>query len=315
MVAPLLLSSLSTALIAPSRLSRRPPSRARVVIADLSVFDEATTKTSFANEFKWQHEWYPLAFSKGTDKTVPHRLELFGEPLVLWWDHASEAWATMSDSCPHRMAPLSEGRIDESGQIECPYHGWTFTSEGACTKIPQAEEKVEPRLLARCSGVAYATVEKQGIVWVWGEPLDIGGGMSATIPDESTIPTCDAMDDERFVWIDVSRDMPYSADMLLENVLDSSHVPFTHHQTISKRENAVPLKLSLTEPVSPTGFSGEQRTAPPLPTAGGVSSAAPNQGARTERTTVFRAPTYVSNLYLDTVPLESEPTGKAHYTH
>ena len=28
----------------------------------------------------------------------------------------------------------------------------------------------------------------------------------------------------------------------------------------------MPLKLSLTAPVSPAGFSGEQRTAPPLPT-------------------------------------------------
>ena len=48
------------------------------------------------------------------------------------------------------------------------------------------------------------------------------------------VPVCEALDDERFVYIDVSRDMPYSADMLLENVLDSSHVPFTHHKvTIS----------------------------------------------------------------------------------
>ena len=39
----------------------------------------------------------------------------------------------------------------------------------------------------------------------------------------------------------------------------------------------MPLKLSLTAPVSPAGFSGEQRTAPPLPTGGGVSSAAPTK--------------------------------------
>ena len=45
--------------------------------------------------------------------------------------------------------------------------------------------------------------------------------------------------------------MPYSADMLLENVLDSSHVPFTHHKTISKRENAVPLPLALTSKIAP----------------------------------------------------------------
>jgi hypothetical protein len=51
--------------------------------------------------------------------------------------------------------------------------------------------------------------------------------------------------------------MPYSADMLLENVLDSSHVPFTHHQTISKRENAVPLPVRLTAALSANGFDGE----------------------------------------------------------
>ena len=55
----------------------------------------------------------------------------------------------------------------------------------------------------------------------------------------------------------MSRDMPYSADMLLENVLDSSHVPFTHHQTISKRENAVPLPMRITEALSAAGFAGD----------------------------------------------------------
>ena len=69
--------------------------------------------------------------------------------------------------------------------------------------------------------------------------------------DESSIPVCEALEDPAFAWIDVSRDMPYSADMLLENVLDSSHVPFTHHKTISKRENAVPLPLALTSKIAP----------------------------------------------------------------
>lgn len=234
-----------------------------------------------------------MAFDSVTDKTVPHRLELLGEPLVLWWDHESKVWATMSDACPHRLAPLSEGRVDEDGQIECPYHGWSFTSEGECTKIPQAASAPDG-LLSRCRGTSFATVEKQGLIWVWATPLNFGASSDATVlPDESLIPTCEAMDDDRFVWIDVSRDMPYSADMLLENVLDSSHVPFTHHQTISKRENAVPLRLRLTEPVSAQGFVGEQAQAPPLPSAGVSGRAPQGAGAQTERTTLYVAPTYM----------------------
>ena len=253
---------------------------------------------SFGDGFSWKHNWYPMAFAEVTDKSVPHRLELFGEPLVLWWDTSADAWAMMSDTCPHRLAPLSEGRVDEYGRIECPYHGWAFTPQGACTKIPQADhgddERAAGRMLSRCHGTAYATVEKQGLIWVYGDALDFGlSEASASLPDESRIPTCEAMEDPRFVWVDVSRDMPYSADMLLENVLDSSHVPFTHHQTISRRENAVPLALRLTEKVTSAGFCGEQAVPPPLPSAG-VSSRAPRgSGAKTERTTVFCAPTYM----------------------
>ena len=90
---------------------------------------------------------------------------------------------------------------------------------------------------------------------------------------------------------DVSRDMPYSADMLLENVLDSSHVPFTHHQTISKRENAVPLPIKLTSAVAASGFAGEISMA--LPGSDPQESAPDWQGRATERTSVFRAPAYM----------------------
>ena len=39
-----------------------------------------------------------------------------------------------------RLAPLSEGRIHESGQLQCSYHGWTFAADGSCGLIPQAEK-------------------------------------------------------------------------------------------------------------------------------------------------------------------------------
>ena len=38
--------------------------------------------------------------------------------------------------------------------------------------------------------------------------------------------------------------MDYST--LLENVMDVSHVPFTHHNSVGKRENATPVVLELT---------------------------------------------------------------------
>ena len=52
------------------------------------------------------------------DDTIPHAFTLLGEPIVFWKDNAGE-WQCVADKCPHRLAPLSEGRVDEQGRIEC----------------------------------------------------------------------------------------------------------------------------------------------------------------------------------------------------
>jgi len=46
-------------------------------------------------------------------KAAPFAFTLLGERLVLWWDHKDGAWSAMRDVCPHRLAPLSEGRIND----------------------------------------------------------------------------------------------------------------------------------------------------------------------------------------------------------
>merc|ERR1712091_368399 len=45
------------------------------------------------------------------------------------------------------------------------------------------------------------------------------------------------------------------ATMLLENVMDPSHLPYTHHDTISKRANAGPIDLRLDRPATDEGFT------------------------------------------------------------
>lgn len=39
----------------------------------------------------------------------------------------------------YRLVPLSEGRVEADGTLQCAYHGWRFDAEGTCTTIPQAE--------------------------------------------------------------------------------------------------------------------------------------------------------------------------------
>ena len=62
----------------------------------------------------------------------------------------------INNRCPHRLAPLSEGRIEPAdGSLYCNYHGWRFDGQGACRGIPQLDAShsaaaASPRWLSCC---------------------------------------------------------------------------------------------------------------------------------------------------------------------
>ena len=104
---------------------------------------------------------------------------------VIWY--ADGRWNVLRDVCPHRLVPLSEGRIDEAGQMECGYHGWAFTGDGTCTKIPQGGDPANPRSCA----VAYPNTEKQELLWVKLTPLARGSHVdTSNIPIIPEIEVC-----------------------------------------------------------------------------------------------------------------------------
>ena len=78
----------------------------------------------------WEDQWYPVAFLRDLDRSRPKAFTLLGNDLVLWWDRNGNRWQAFRDVCPHRLVPLSEGRINSAGLLECPYHGWSYASDG-----------------------------------------------------------------------------------------------------------------------------------------------------------------------------------------
>ena len=91
---------------------------------------------------------------------------------------------------------------------------------------------------SRCASLPTAT--GQGLLFVW-----MGAPDAA---DPSQLPLVPALEENPDSWTvqDTFRDLPMDAVTLLENVLDVSHVPFTHHKTVGKRENASPVEASIT---------------------------------------------------------------------
>ena len=199
----------------------------------------------------WRRAWYPVAYLSDLDPACPTPFTLLGDDLVLWWDRGEQRWRAFADVCPHRLVPLSEGRLNGAGELECPYHGWTFRGDGHCTAIPQANPEIAANPRARCR--TYATATGQGLLFVFaGDPADSG---EVPLPLVPQLEEPAAAGERPWVVQDTFRDLPYDALTLLENVLDVSHVPFTHHGTVGRRENAGPVELQLQQ-ADAFGFTG-----------------------------------------------------------
>lgn len=213
------------------------------------------------NYFDCQEVWYPLHYVEDLDKSKPTPFTLLGRDLVIWWDVKAEDWRVFDDKCPHRFARLSEGRINEDGNIECPYHGWSFAGSGECTSIPQQVEGGQAKTSRRACVVSLPTAVRQGLLFAYpGKPENAA---------LTKIPIVEPLEESPDGWVllNTFRDLPYDALTLLENVLDVSHVPFTHHRSVGNRANASKVELEVVES-GKHGFKGRWEEGPRKGTLG-----------------------------------------------
>ena len=108
--------------------------------------------------------WYVVALSEQlTHQNVLARTVL-DEWLVIFRDAQGNPVA-LQDRCLHRNSRLSAGKL-QSGNLQCPYHGWQYDSNGKVVSIP-----AEGATKKQCSGVSrhaknYATQEQDGYIYV-----------------------------------------------------------------------------------------------------------------------------------------------------
>ncbi|NET06040.1 MAG: Rieske 2Fe-2S domain-containing protein [Merismopedia sp. SIO2A8] len=195
-------------------------------------------------EFNFFQHWYPLSPLEDLDPKRPTPVTLLGLRLVIWKPSSSDSYRVFLDQCPHRLAPLSEGRVDENtGNLMCSYHGWQFDSQGLCTHVPQAEN---PQLIAKnrknLCVLSLPCHQENDLLWVW---PDASSAETAAVTPLPLSPQVDAT--KGFVWSSFVRDLEYDWQTLVENVADPSHVPFAHHGVQGNREQASPLQMEIVE--------------------------------------------------------------------
>ena len=203
-----------------------------------SVVDSEETKTTASKDDDAVGAWLPVGTVSGLDGLGPVKMEIAGRDYVVWNDEPSnvkrkkkdissnKVWSVMEDVCPHKLAPLSQGRVSENGCLECPYHGWQFESDGKLTCIPQLDEGSSVEALASKAHAKSLPVHVVGDAIFAFFPSNVHGEVwpQSKLPEDFCPALLESVNSTWFM-----RELPYSVDFLLENFMDPAHIPFAHH--------------------------------------------------------------------------------------
>ncbi|RCV40364.1 hypothetical protein SETIT_9G046900v2 [Setaria italica] len=211
----------SSACLVPQRRRRGVRLSAPAVASETPRTVEAPSPSPASGKdddaFDWLDQWYPIAPVDDLDPGAPHGKTVLGLRVVAWHDRAAGEWRVFEDACPHRLAPLSEGRIDGKGRLQCVYHGWCFDGAGACQFIPQAPALGPPvHKNSRACVASYPCVVQNKILWFY----------PRTEPEYK-----DVLQRKRPPYMAELDDPSYFTcryDVLVENLFDPAHVPYAH---------------------------------------------------------------------------------------
>ena len=188
--------------------------------------------------------WYVAAMSDELGR-VPLARTLLGEPVVLFRTKAG-APVALEDRCIHRRVPLSAGKV-VGDALQCPYHGFEFAADGACVKVPGC-----PQIPRAARVRSYGVVERHCTIWIW-------MGDEAANPD--LIPDFHENDDPAWAHCGMRMKVRAHYMLLVENLLDLSHVAFVHRETIGTDDSDAALSLE-----RGPGFVRSVRRAEKVPT-------------------------------------------------
>ncbi|WP_330212004.1 aromatic ring-hydroxylating dioxygenase subunit alpha [Pseudomonas sp. Z18(2022)] len=156
--------------------------------------------------------WYIAGHAEeATDK--PFARTLLNEPVLIYRTSDGNVVA-MDNRCPHRMAPLNQGKVIED-TIQCPYHGLRFDGTGACVSMPLGG--VAP---PRAKLKTYPIVDNHRLLWIWMGEADRA--------DPTLIPNYSDRNDDSMGWFTGVLHCKANYQLMVDNLLDLTHAEFLH---------------------------------------------------------------------------------------
>ena len=188
---------------------------------------------STQNEPFVRNAWYIAAWPEEIGDGIVART-IMNVPLAIFRDTEGMA-AALEDSCCHRGAPLSQGRMVERG-LECGYHGLVFDGSGKCVHVP-GQDTVPASARVR----SYPVVERQQCIWIWmGDPAQADAAKILDYP----------FHDQPEKWPHKKATFRIEANymMMMDNLMDLSHLAYVHRKTIGGNPEAHAAAELIVEP-------------------------------------------------------------------
>jgi 5,5'-dehydrodivanillate O-demethylase len=162
--------------------------------------------------------WHPVAAAGRLTEEKPIKaVKILGEELVVYRDKKG-SYGVVGEHCPHRMASLAFGRVDEEG-IRCPYHGWKFDSLGTC--LEQPAEPPERSFKDKIRHTAYPVEKLGGLLFAY-----LGAEPAPLLPRWDVLAW-----EEGKRWIEVHEVLRCNWLQPMENSVDPSHLYWLHGAT------------------------------------------------------------------------------------
>lgn len=171
--------------------------------------------------------WYVAALSTEVGPEALFHRRLLDQPVMIYRKQDGTPVA-LHDRCPHRFLPLSQGRR-VGDEVACLYHALQFDCTGQCTKNPHGNGHIPKAARVR----SYPLLERYGFIWIW---------MSEKAPDASRLPDFGPLTEGHpngvgYTYMHVNGNYK----LILDNVMDLSHIDHVHGEIITTRGQLSPL--------------------------------------------------------------------------
>jgi phenylpropionate dioxygenase-like ring-hydroxylating dioxygenase large terminal subunit len=164
--------------------------------------------------------WYCVSLGQDLKVGEVKPLKYFGRELVLFRTESGEA-KLLDAYCPHLGAHLGHGGKVQGESIACPFHGWQFNGEGACTSVPYAKN-MPPKVAGNKEVIHhYPVVERNQVIWAWYHPQNAAPTFDVVDLPQYSSPDWTPIECQRWVINTTIQETG-------ENAADAAHFLFVH---------------------------------------------------------------------------------------